>query len=93
MRARRVIFCRPFRRHYETHTIFLMELGRSSKGGELVHFHGYTYRKDKVRLNVVTWRCVKEKCKGRLTTSLQYADNPEDEGVRTVETINVDKSN
>lgn len=54
-----------------------MEVLQSRKGKDIIYYAGYMYRQDKVRINVVTWRCSKDKCKGRLTTPLRYREDPE----------------
>ena len=49
-----------------------MEILVSNKGKDLIGYNGYLYRKDKKRTYTLNWRCVKDGCKGRLTTSLDY---------------------
>lgn len=38
----------------------------------MISYEGFLYRKDKIQLNTINWRCAKTGCKGRLTTSLQF---------------------
>ena len=49
-----------------------MEIVVSNKGKDMIGYNGNLYRKDKSRTYTINWRCVKEGCKGRLTTSLDY---------------------
>lgn len=45
-----------------------MEFTTSQKGGKVLLFEGYRYRKDKSRTDYETWRCCNSSCRGRATT-------------------------
>lgn len=46
-----------------------MEFLKSQKGGKILVYEGYRYRRDKLKLNSTTWRCTEVGCKGRLIVS------------------------
>ena len=45
----------------------------------MVAWEGYLYRKDKVKVNTVNWRCSKAGCNGRLITRAAYGPMDEDD--------------
>lgn len=45
-----------------------MEFTKSQKGGKVLLYGGYRYRKDKIRGDHETWRCCKTSCSGRAIT-------------------------
>ena len=51
-----------------------MEILVSNKGKDMIGYDGNLYRKDKSRTYTINWTCVKEGCRGRLTTSLDYQE-------------------
>ncbi|KAJ3652166.1 hypothetical protein Zmor_018154 [Zophobas morio] len=46
-----------------------MEFAKSQKGGRILFYGGYRYRKDKENIHSVSWRCSQEGWKGRLLVS------------------------
>ena len=45
---------------------------KSTRGKDKIGYNGYGYRLDKTSLNSINWRCDVAKCKGRLTTEIDY---------------------
>lgn len=43
-----------------------MSFVKSQKGGNILYYDGYIYRKNKVHSTSVSWRCTKKECKGRV---------------------------
>ena len=56
-----------------------MDVTKTNKKHDMVHFGGYSYRKDRERKNHVTWRCAQAGCKGRASTPVQYGAGIEPE--------------
>lgn len=55
-----------------------MDVVKSSRGKDQLGYEGHLYRRDKGYPASINWRCVKDKCKGRLTTGVNYDDGGED---------------
>ena len=57
----------------------VMELIKSSRGGDVLCLDGYTYSKKKVSTNQIRWQCTKQRsegCKGCVTTDINPFGNP-----------------
>jgi len=50
-----------------------MEVIPNARGGSLIGFDGYLYRKDREAKHHISWRCARPGCKARLTSPLSPA--------------------
>jgi hypothetical protein len=53
-----------------------MQFITSQKGGRILLFEGYKYRKDKMYINSESWRCAKTGCKDRLVIKPKNIGTP-----------------
>ncbi|KAL8601664.1 hypothetical protein ACOMHN_033840 [Nucella lapillus] len=49
-----------------------MEVIQSRYSNDKILYNWYLYRRDRVNKTTVNWRCVQDKCKGRISTPLDY---------------------
>lgn len=49
-----------------------MEVLKSRYSNDKILFNYYIYRRDRVNKTTINWRCAQDKCKGRISTSLDY---------------------
>lgn len=52
-----------------------MEIYKSNKGKNKIHFQGFSYRMSNKNKTTLNWRCDRRNCKGSLSTPLNYEDS------------------
>jgi protocatechuate 3,4-dioxygenase beta subunit len=60
-----------------------LQVIRKINKNDVVAFNGYMYRKDKVRIETIDWRCTVRGCKGRLITQIAFEEDeaPTERGI------------